>query len=317
MPCFRPITAYVTRDGSPTFKRSDSWKGEEMPLPCGRCLGCRIDRSRQWAIRCIHEASLHEENCFVTLTYDDKHLPRDRSVQRKKGPLSAFMKRLRKRISPRKVRFYGCGEYGELCRNCSRVQQSCNCGDYLPSPGRPHYHALLFGYDFPDKRLHALKPNPVFISNELSSLWPYGFATVGNVTFQSAAYVARYIMKKITGDIASSYYEWVDQDTGELFTRQPEFTVMSLKPGIAHDWFQKYKDDVFPHDNVSHEGRLHKTPAYYTKLLRRLDPEGHDEIKAHRREEAKKRAHDNTPERLAVKETVLSARISRLKRGVQ
>ena len=165
-------------------------------LPCGQCVGCRLERSRQWAIRCMHEAQMHEDNCFITLTFnpeslDDRSNPWSLDVR----DFQLFMKRLRKKYGAG-IRFYHCGEYGELNK-------------------RPHYHACIFGFDFPDKRLWKVtnSGHRLYISESLDELWPFGFCTIGNVTFESAAYVARYIMKKVNGDAAADHYEWIDEDT--------------------------------------------------------------------------------------------------------
>lgn len=135
----------------------------ELSLPCGRCTGCRLERSRQWAVRCMHEASQHKKNCFITLTFDSEHCPKDMSLDYRVFQL--FMKRFRKRVHPLSIRFYMCGEYGELF-------------------GRPHYHALIFGYDFPDKAYYAKSGagEDIYISRVLSDLWPFGLATIGECT---------------------------------------------------------------------------------------------------------------------------------------
>ena len=152
---------------------------EPCTIPCGKCIGCRLAHSRQWAVRCVHEASLHERNCFLTLTFDDAHLPVSGSVSVRDVQL--FLKRLRKALSYQniKIRFFACGEYGD--KNL-----------------RPHYHLILFNYDFSDDRqlLRQTPYGPLYISDFLFRLWPYGFHTIGNVTFKSCAYVARYVTKK-------------------------------------------------------------------------------------------------------------------------
>ena len=159
-------------------------------------------------MRCHHEASLYQDNCFITLTYSDEHLPSDKSLH--VDHFQKFMKRLRKRFGEG-VRYYHCGEYGEK---------------YM----RPHYHACLFNFDFPDKKIwKENNGNRLYISESLSELWPFGFVTIGDVTFESAAYVARYIMKKVNGDLAESHYERVDWDTGEVYHLKPEYTTMSRR----------------------------------------------------------------------------------------
>ena len=242
MPCYHPLTAYRGRRTSSgkseiLFDKSQALKvgsGLSIQLPCGQCIGCRLERSRQWAMRCHHEASLYQDNCFITLTYSDEHLPSDKSLHVEH--FQKFMKRLRKRFGEG-VRYYHCGEYGEK---------------YM----RPHYHACLFNFDFPDKKIwKENNGNRLYVSESLSELWPFGFVTIGDVTFESAAYVARYIMKKVNGDLAESHYERVDWETGEVYQLKPEYTTMSRRPGIGSNWFAKFKDDIFPQDYVVINGK--------------------------------------------------------------
>ena len=151
-------------------------------VPCGQCIGCRLERSRQWAIRCVHEASLHTDNCFITLTYSPDCLPSDGSLNH--DDFQKFFKRLRKHIAPKKIRYYMCGEYGEDLQQPSKL-------------GRPHFHACLFGLDFDDKQLYIVRDDvKLYTSATLEKIWGKGFVTIGDVTFESAAYVARYIAKK-------------------------------------------------------------------------------------------------------------------------
>lgn len=244
----------------------------------------------------MHEAQLHDENSFITLTYSPEHLPAGETLV--KRHFWNFMKYLRKAIAPIRIRFYMCGEYGEQL-------------------GRPHYHALIFGYDFPDKILWKVsRGNPVYTSSMLSKIWDKGFCSIGGVTFQSAAYVARYIMKKINGQLASAHYDTIDKVTGEMTRKIPEYTNMSLKPGIASGWFEKFSMDVYPEDSVILNGKRYKTPRYYDRLLRRQDfgEEFLETIKAHRTSEAEKRAYDSTPERLLVREQVQLSKLERLTR---
>ena len=204
--CTSPLKAWRDPVKGVSFTKN-SHSGEELELPCGQCIECRFKRSRDWAIRCMHEAQMHDENCFITLTYAPEHLPDDESLNY--DHFQRFMKRLRKRVRV-PVRFYMCGEYGE-------------------NFGRPHYHACLFGYDFPDKKLLMRTKNGdnLFTSKMLNELWPYGLSSIGSVNFQSAAYVARYIMKKITGNAAFDHYNEVDEDGVITRSRTPEFTRMS------------------------------------------------------------------------------------------
>ena len=116
MPCYKPLKAYYAREVNDTGKRSLVFNSEkalfpaQLQIPCGRCIGCRLDRSLSWALRCVHEASMHDENCFITLTFNDEHLAKNKSL--KVSDFQNFLKRLRQFISPRKVRYFHCGEYG-------------------------------------------------------------------------------------------------------------------------------------------------------------------------------------------------------------
>ena len=134
MACFKPLKGYRSPSGKITFDRKNS-TGQLAEAPCGQCLGCRLDYAQEWAIRCMHEAEMQDNNSFITLTYDDQNLPRHGSLD--KTHFQKFMKRMREHLSPLKIRFYHCGEYGEKYT-------------------RPHYHSLIFGYDFPDGVWSAL-----------------------------------------------------------------------------------------------------------------------------------------------------------------
>lgn len=265
-----------------------------VEVPCGQCVGCRLERSRQWAIRCYHEAQLHEENAFITLTYDDDHLPEGSTLVKKH--YQDFMKRLRFRYRDRTIRYFQCGEYGETTH-------------------RPHYHACLFGFDFTDKRLFSTRGGVrLYTSDELNLIWGMGHCTVGEVTFQSAAYVARYIMKKVTGDEAEKHYEILDPDTGEIYSREPEYTTMSRRPGIGKGWLEKYHDEVYPSDFIVVNGVRMQPPKYYDA---QQPEESLEWLKHARVKRAASRAHDNTPERLRTREKVKKAQLGHLKRTVE
>ena len=276
-------------------------KGREfVTVPCGQCIGCRLERSRQWAMRCVHESQLHEASAFVTLTYDDEFLPLNGSLQRPPVDFQKFMKRVRKWWEPRRVRFFHCGEYGK-------------------SFGRPHYHALLFGCAFDDQVLfsHSVSGEPLYCSAQLSALWGAGFCTVGAVTFESAAYVARYVVKKVTGAAAARHYERVDSETGEVLKLEPEYTTMSLKPGIGAGWFEKYKSEVYPSDEVVMRGRVMRPPRFYDVLLGREDKVALELVKSERVHSSWEHLADQSPARLLVRETVKEAQSRFLKRSLE
>lgn len=241
----------------------------------------------------MHEAKLYEENSFITLTYDDAHLPKDQSLQYE--DYQKFMRRLRKARTTT-VRFFMSGEYGE-------------------GFGRPHYHACLFNVGFPDKVFFSGKDQKLWNSDELTELWGKGFALFGNVTFETAAYVARYCVGKITGQAAERHYEVIDTETGEVRRREPEFAHMSLKPGIGRPWLEKYWNDVYPRGEVITNGRPARTPRYYDKLFEKADVDDSYARMVFKREQAGVAMFaDNTPERLAVKEEVAYAKLKQYQR---
>lgn len=264
-----------------------------LQLPCGQCVGCRLEHSRQWALRCVHEASLRDDNCFVTLTYDNAHLPVDLSVSVREWQL--FAKRLRK-SGP--FRFFACGEYGDQSH-------------------RPHYHALVFGRDLRAGG-ELLKRSPegdLYSSKLVSAAWlDKGMIAVGGVTFESAAYVARYVMKKYNGASAARAYERVDDETGEVWQVAKPFVVMSRRPGVGADWFSKYGGEIYGTDSVVWNGRKFRPPRYYDS---KVDPAFLEGVKESRLARAEKHAKDMTPERLEVREQVTHARIKSLLRGIE
>jgi len=276
-----------------------------VELPCGQCSGCRLEKSRQWALRCVHENSLHQHSYFLTLTYDEDHLPKDGGLTKGKGShLTNFFKRYRQKLRrdhgpDKKIRYYACGEYGE---------------ENL----RPHYHAIIYGHE-PGDRLVSGKTrdsHPLYTSDYVASLWPYGRHIIGSVTFESAAYVARYIMKKVnindnTPRNLRRTYERVNSETGEAFQVIPEFTVMSRRPGIGQGWYEKFGEETYRDDYIIQRGIKMQPPKYYDEQYQHID-----KIKKTRRRKALSRREDNTPERLAVKEKHLAAQLRALKRSL-
>lgn len=308
MPCYKPLKAVRDSDG---IRFTSSAEMATIRLPCGQCIGCRLEKSRQWATRCMHEASMHRHNCFLTLTYATEHLPPNGSLQKRDHQL--FLKRLRKSLSNKsgqylasldkkhKVRYYMAGEYGEQL-------------------ARPHYHLCLFGIDLADKKPYkkTKQGNWLYTSQTIANLWPYGFNTIGELNFETAAYTARYVMKKITGKKADKHYEKLDIETGEIIKIEHEYNEMSRRPGIALHWLQKYKSDVYDAlpGKVVIRGKTAYAPRYYNKQLKKWDPEKFEIINEHKRKESYKNLGDNTPKRLAVKKEVQRAKIRNLKREI-
>lgn len=287
------MEVFRTRSGEVTF-RAGQGVGFSFKIPCGQCIGCRLERSRQWAMRCLYESELHQDNCFITLTYSDLHLPAGGGLCKRHFQL--FVKRLRKRFTGQVIRYFHCGEYGDELQ-------------------RPHYHAIIFGLDFSDKILFSERGgNKVYTSEILASLWPFGFSSVGDVTFESAAYVARYCLKKRTGSTSAAYYERINPETGEIFNLQPEYVSMSLKPGIARNWFDKFSSDVFPSDFLIVNGKRVRPPRYFAKQYSVINPEGMERVRLARVRQASKFASDQTLDRLHDREQVQAAQLSQFKR---
>lgn len=274
MPCQSPLGAGVlpgkTRHGKRRLKIVG--KASEQPYPtqlllrCSQCIGCRLDKSRLWAVRIMHETKSHAKCSFLTLTYDDKSLPSNGSLN--KSHLRTFFNDLRGRLSyggESKIKFFAVGEYGE-------------------KSSRPHYHAIVFGQSFRSDccKYSAVKEAPSrsggdqFSHGLLSEVWPYGLHRVSKVTFESAAYVARYSLKKITGVDAADHY-------GE---RTPEF--LSISNGIGKAWFETWKEDVYPSDQIVIPDRGEMMPPpYYDRLLEKVDPVLFARVKERRSEREK------------------------------
>lgn len=290
MPCYQPIKAWYGNKLNSgkreiVFSRGQAQSCLDLSLPCGTCLGCRLERARQWAMRCCDEASLWKENSFITLTFNDACLPLNRSLD--VTVFQKFMKRLRKCVSPTRIRFFHCGEYGG-------------------KTGRPHYHGLIFNYGFPDRKFFKVTDSgeKIYTSAELDRLWGFGYASVGDVTFGSAAYVARYHVKKIGSVVSDNHY--LNKDTGEMFS--PEYVTMSRRPGLGRGWFDKFRRDVFPEDARVIDGVDTKPCKFYDSLYEVVDRDDFKRIKLARMR-AVDRA-DNTLVRLSVKEMVKKAQLA-------
>lgn len=341
MPCYNPLKGYVLGLDSVTGKKIvkvvsplDDIPGKEsFPVPCGHCIGCRLEYSRQWANRCMLEAQYHERSCFVTLTYDDWHVPKrfygnvaDGTAlpcySLDKRDLQLFFKRLRKRFPDCRIRYFGCGEYGV-------------------NTLRPHYHIILFGIDFEDKVLSKLgssKSNQVMYSSEvLDRIWSFpprnwrgesyfansphavsnaGIATVQPVTWETCAYTARYVTKKLQGPYAK-FYEEKNID--------PPFCVMSRRPGIGRQYLDDHPD-LWDYDyiNISTPdgGKKFRPPRYFMKVLEDEAPARAEVLKELRKKmaleqkailDSMKELTDSTY--LHLQEEVKQAQINSLKRS--
>lgn len=309
MPCYSPLTAYTPPGGGKVVFKSPYLGATPLTIPCGQCIGCRMSRADEWATRLYHEQTTHDASSFVTLTFSDEHLPDSYSISVR--DLQLFIKRLRKRLGHGRVRYFGCGEYGD-------------------EGGRPHYHLILYGYDFPDKYLWDKSPAgyPVYRSPMLEELWPFGYSNIGTVTMESLGYVARYVLKKVNGEAAEDHYRRVHPFTGQVVQVQKEFIVMSTRPGIGAAWYQRFKGDAFPSDFVTVNGQRKPIPRYYTKKLKDVSegkawvkdgkavPDHATTIINKRKQRAFRHADNNTPARLEVRKEVQRLRVNRLKRTI-
>lgn len=280
-----------------------------MSVPCGQCMSCRLTRAQDWSTRVHHEASLHADNCFVTLTFSDDYVPSDHSIRVRH--LQLFMKRLRKQLRTNRVRYFACGEYGE-------------------QTFRPHYHLILFGY-CPDDLVAWRRTSSGFVvsrSPELERVWPYGHVEVGTVTTQSAGYVARYVTKKVSGDLAGDHYTRWHPDTGFPWSVVPEFLVMSRRPGIGDRWFNEFSCDAFPSDFVVVEGQKKPVPRFYKRRLdERYAPENDaelpdlitpaDQVTLGRKQRAAAHAEEQTTRRLMTKHESANLKAKRLVREME
>lgn len=276
MPCFHPLVGYRTERG--TLRVSPRrFDGEvaEIQVGCGKCLGCLARNAREKMIRIMHETQVNPPSCFVTLTYDDEHLPPGRSLDL--DHLQKFLKKLRRKMGL--TRYFAIGEYG-------------------PETLRPHYHLILFLQDFKFDRYFWRKSDkgyPLDRSPTLETIWTFGSSEIGQTSLGSASYVARYVQQK---QIFKK--DWRE---GEPI---PEFTTMSRRPGLGRDWIQKFYSDVWPRDEVILDGKRFPPPRYYDKILEGRDPELYELIKKQREERGRSMAADNTLSRLASKEIIAS-----------
>lgn len=288
--CLYPLTAYWSKDfGSSgkrlvTFDRNRAFSGVPLRLPCYQCVECRLARSLSWAVRCMHEKQLHTESSFVTLTYDNEHLPEGGTLVMRDHQL--FMKRMRKRYG-KGIRFFMCGEYGERGR-------------------RPHYHYLFFNRDFGDRKFYKLSKSGerLYTSDEVSELWRSGFNVIGDVTLESCAYVARYICDKVNGDMAASHYDSVDAH-GCITRLLPEFNCGSRRPGLASEWYEQFgKHSHVSGDHCVLNGKRVKMPRFYDGKYELSDPEGLQLLKKRRMNTARRYLKNQTLDRRRVREVV-------------
>lgn len=325
MPCLQTIRAYrshkkKTKNNKSVivFKAKDAGKTfDEIEIPCGRCIGCRIEKSKIWSLRCVHEASLFENNCFITLTFAEESINEYGTLVKK--DFQKFMKRLRKK-------FKGIEKVKDKNGKETYPIRFFHCGEYGSELNRPHHHACLFNFDFLDKKLWSIRQGVrLYRSKELEKLWPFGYSTVGDVTIKSAAYVARYISKKVNvPPVGNKYYEkfknWykrVNKETGEIFELLPEYASMSRRPGIGKRWFERFKNEAYNKDFVTVGGKKFKIPSYYDKLFEEIEPDQLEVIKRLRRHNSLKHKENNTQKRCRVRQRCLESKVKVLKRGFE
>ncbi len=296
MPCYKPLKGYKDiATGGLTFNKIGT--AQTLEVACGQCFGCRVDHRVMWAIRIVHESYLHLDqhgNSWLTLTYRDRSECNEQQL--KKGQyipekwsltpshVSKFIRALRKQNKDHKIRYFYCGEYGQL--------------------GRPHYHVCLFNHSFDDIQLFKDDEGLyTYTSPTLEKLWPYGFSTCAELNFRTASYTAGYCFKKITGKRARDHYLRCDEN-GVAYWLLPEYIRMSTgrdKPcGLGAQYYAQFKEDIFPSDTspVPGQGTVQLVPRYYTNILAESDPDTLELVKQLRHEFISKHAADFTPQRL-------------------
>lgn len=329
MACYHPLQAWSLKGKrKPDGKRIISFNGptrgddpdkwEEIQLPCGQCIGCRLDYSREWADRIMLESTLWENSWFVTLTYSEEFVPIKQVINKETGELiegktlvpehlTKFMKDLRRyykyHYDQVNIRFYACGEYGGQTE-------------------RPHYHLCVFNlplFDLEPFFLNA-QHDQIYKCATIEKIWGKGIISVGKLTWNSAAYVARYMLKKQKGDGASWYY----QSKGQL----PEFTRMSRRPGIGAMYYEGHKEDIYKNDEIvvlmGKRPRAVKPPKYFDRLYDLESPEAMAAIKEARGEAARRKeaAADKQStlypwERLEIQERAKKEQIKKLVRTIE
>ena len=291
MTCRAPLEAARGPDGITIFKKGRRPKTlaegyDALELGCGQCISCRLEKQRIWAVRMSHEAQFWEEalgkySIFLTLTYDDDHLPFGKTLV--KDHVQGFFKRLWWKVESDKLRYYVVGEYGSQCPD-HEIENCPICGPLQ----RPHYHAIIFGWDPPPKdhkRLGTRDGMPVYESQIVTDAWEFGKHEYGTCTFEACSYVAGYITKKQTGKDAADYYTRHIPELDKLYEIEPEFAMMSKRPGIGKYYYDAHHAHMYLQDQVTVPGRgeVGKPPAYYDSHYEKFDPKHMEEIKADRR----------------------------------
>ena len=301
MSCYHPLYAInygIKENGKIKLifckNENDKIKAEQsgtlVKVPCGKCIGCNLDKSSNKADQIMLEAKYYKNNCVVHLTYDDEHLPKNKGVDLKTGEIiesetlqpkdvQDFLKRLRKTYV--KGRYQG--------KNFTKQIgiRTAYCGEYGEQKGRPHYHMILFNFKPHDIRYWSKSKSNynTYKSDIMTKLWGKGIVDVNDLSREMAEYIGRYVTKKWKGSTAKETYEIVG--------KVPEFYHCSNRPGLGYKFFQEKKNTIYATDEIfitSLKGtRTKKPPKYFDKLLEREDPPTLEEIKARRKERAKER----------------------------
>lgn len=200
--------------------------------PCGYCIACRLNRQREKQVRLVHECENWKDKVFLTLTYADECLPAGNTLV--KRDVQLFLKRLRRAIEPLKIKYFACGEYGSD-----------------ENTSRPHYHLIIYGISLTHPVFKKL--NSIYGVNyySLGNIWPFGFISVGDVTPERCAYVAKYCLKKLGGKMADDYYQG----------RLPEFSLCSR--GIGLEWCLKHSERLNRDMMIRFGKKMVSIPRYY------------------------------------------------------
>lgn len=288
--CTAPLEAWIlAAGGRPVFTKPTA-AANRTELPCGGCMHCRVAKQQAWTTRIIHEAQCHDNNWFVTLTYNQDKCPKGLYHR----DFQLFMKKLRKNTG-QKIRYFMCGEYGEQFK-------------------RPHYHVIMFGYVIPDLKIWRRNSEgqpEAWRSKELEETWGMGQVEIGIVNKATAAYTAGYVNKKITGEKAEEHYVRMDPETGEIYKVTPEYGKMSNRPGIGAKWLTKFVEEVYSHDYCIIDGRKTKPPSYYDRKLKHSDAPRLEGIKGRRRDKAMQQPKkERTEARRKVRDIVLRSKLT-------
>lgn len=284
--CEKPTTMFaLTGQTTPSGKQlivsarpAPHVKHTTLLRQCDQCVGCRVRRRMELALRLEHESQFHDHAWFVTLTYNDEHLPENGSVDIKAIPV--FIRALRQKMRPQKIRYFAVSEYGGQL-------------------GRAHYHLILFGPDFPDKKISYVKPSYAHYSDAfvkmfgiggakywtselIESTWGKGFTQITSVSQATMQYVSKFHVEKVTGEKAADHYTVIDEH-GEIHPIEPERSLMSTNPGLGRKWIEKYWKTVYPRGHLLGRGGVKfAPPKYYDRWLEKNHLDLYNQVKEQR-----------------------------------